>query len=118
MLDAAYDLVPVTQEIEQHQGHQQHAGKEADDRHAARRYLRQQRFQEVAVATQAVRKGLAQMLHVQIQLDAPCTSVITSGGWCISVMFAVRPCRPRAMSIASASVSARSQPISCGTCVL
>src|SRR5205823_14764862 len=32
------------------------------------------------------------------------TSVITIGGWCISVMLAERPCRPRAMSMASASV--------------
>src|SRR5205085_9617724 len=45
------------------------------------------------------------------------TSVITSGGWCMSVMLALRPCRPRARSMASASVSARSQPSSCGTWV-
>src|SRR5262249_43223817 len=48
---------------------------------------------------------------------ASATSVMTMGGWCISVTSADRPCLPRAMSMASASVSARSQPISSGTCV-
>src|SRR5204863_4081079 len=46
---------------------------------------------------------------------ARATSVITIGGGCISVISAERPCRPRAVPVASASVSAGSQPTNSGT---